>query len=226
MKKLLIVFLGIHLSACVTTRMSQERQAEKDRIKNTVESLQKDRADLDTKLDDWQNEMRQAVGRIEALEFEKEQQLKNIEAERLSLVEKEKAEAEREALYQKTLEDLNSQIKKLSEQVAVLTEDVKKLKSPPKKKSSPPKAKKKGNYTQAEEDFVNKRWKEAALNYQKYRELNPNGRRYTRSTYRMGVCFEELGLKDDAKAFYEEVISRLPNSTYAKQARDRLKKLK
>ena len=71
-----------------------------------------------------------------------------------------------------------------------------------------------------------KKFKDAILAYQKYRDGNPKGRHYGEATFKMGVCFQEMGLKDEAKVFYEEVISKFPGSKDAKKAAVRAKQLK
>ena len=55
--------------------------------------------------------------------------------------------------------------------------------------------------------------------------MNPKGKRYADATYKIGMSFQELKLKDDAKAFYQEVIQKFPKSSEAKKAEVRLKKL-
>jgi TolA-binding protein len=78
----------------------------------------------------------------------------------------------------------------------------------------------------AAEMFSGKKWKDAAAAFQKYREAFPKGKAYSDATYKIGVCFQELGLKDEAKSFYDEVVAKFPKSKEAKKARIRLKSLK
>jgi TolA-binding protein len=85
---------------------------------------------------------------------------------------------------------------------------------------------KKSAYDEGEELFHAKKWKESIVAYQKYRDVSPKGKSYADSTYKMGVAFQELGLKDEAKAFYEEVSTKFPKSMEAKKAAYRLKNLK
>jgi TolA-binding protein len=139
-------------------------------------------------------------------------------------------------LKDKQLEDQKLQayedaIRKLEAQVQSLTEDVKVLKNPPPVEVEPPAAsagKKggKGPYDAGEEQFTAKKWKEAIVSFQKYRDQNPKGKNYADATYKIGVCFQELGMKDEAKSFMEEVTAKFPNSKEAKKAVFRLKSLK
>lgn len=85
---------------------------------------------------------------------------------------------------------------------------------------------KSASFNQAEEAFKQKDWKKAILTYQKYRDDNPKGAKFAESTYKIGVSFQELGLKDEAKTFYDEVLTRYPQSDVAKKAKYRLSQMK
>lgn len=81
-------------------------------------------------------------------------------------------------------------------------------------------------YNQAEEMFKQKDWKKAILTYQKYRDDNPKGKMLPEATYKIGVSFQELGMKEEAKTFYEEVVAKYGQSEMAKKAKFRLGQLK
>lgn len=120
-------------------------------------------------------------------------------------------------------------LKKLEAQVLALSEELNKMKTaqatPAKGAPAKPKGTK-ANYDEGEALFNQKKWKDAILAYQKYRDANPKGKYYAPATYKMGVCFQELGMKSEAKVFFEEVISKFPSSKEAKKAGFRSKKLK
>ncbi len=82
------------------------------------------------------------------------------------------------------------------------------------------------SYQLAEAHFKNKDWKKAILSYQKYSEESPKGKFVADAKYKIGVSFQELGLKDEAIAFYEEVIAQFPNTETGKKARYRLSQIK
>jgi TolA-binding protein len=84
----------------------------------------------------------------------------------------------------------------------------------------------KSTYETAEANFQKKAWKDAIVEYQKYRDRNPKGRHYSESTYKIGVCFQELGMRDEAKSFYSEVIAKFPKTKSADKAKIRLKQIK
>lgn len=90
-----------------------------------------------------------------------------------------------------------------------------------------PKANVKSNpYDVAQEFFAKKEWKKAILSYQKYVDEFPKGKNVPEAKYRIGVCFQELGMKEEAAAFYEEVVAQHPKSDAGKRSKIRLSKLK
>lgn len=99
------------------------------------------------------------------------------------------------------------------------------------KESSAPKANAGGNnrvkgpFDQGEGLFAQKKWREAIMAYQNYRETQPKGTQYPEATYKIGVCFQELEMKTEAKAFFEEVVAKFPGSKESRKAQYRLKNL-
>ena len=68
-----------------------------------------------------------------------------------------------------------------------------------------------------------KKWKDAIVVFSKYRDQFPKGKKYADATYKIGVCFQELGMKEEAKPFLEEVVAKFPGTSEAKKASFRLK---
>jgi TolA-binding protein len=120
---------------------------------------------------------------------------------------------------------LQEGVGKLQDQMAQVMAELAALRSasPPEvaEKTSP-----KDSFQVAEDSFDKKDWKKAILNYNRFRDANPKSKKFAEATYKIGVCFQELGMKDEAKTFYDEVIGKYPNSSDAKKARTRLKSLK
>ena len=81
-------------------------------------------------------------------------------------------------------------------------------------------------FTKAESLFGKSQWKNAILEYNKYRENYPKGKNYSEATYKIGVCFQELKMQEDAKGFFQEVVEKYPKSKFAKSAKYRLNQLK
>lgn len=86
--------------------------------------------------------------------------------------------------------------------------------------------KKLGPYETAQELFDNKKWKEAILNYHKYTDESPKGKNVADAKYKIGVSFQELGMKEEAMAYFEEVVANYQSTDAGKKSKARLSKLK
>lgn len=194
-----------------TNRSPEQVQVSQNQIKKAEQAAQ---------LDDMDESLRSTVGRIEVLENEI-QQMKAVSPEE----EQNKMAAKKDidlkfATFEQALRALEVQVQNLKAEISGLKAS---------RSSSKPKVKKKakkGNFAGAQEAFSAKDWKKAILGYQKYRDLNPKGRWYSEATYKIGVSFQELNMKSEAKSFYQEVIAKFPKGKMAKKAKYRLKKLK
>ncbi len=80
-------------------------------------------------------------------------------------------------------------------------------------------------FGRGESYFKQKDWQKAISEYQLYREQYPKGKDYSEATYKIGVCFQELNMKSEAKVFYQEAVSKYPRSKAAKKSKFRLKQL-
>jgi TolA-binding protein len=63
------------------------------------------------------------------------------------------------------------------------------------------------------------------LQYDEYKKKAPKGKSIPEAIYKTGVCFQELGMKDEAKVFYQEITAKFPKSEFAKKAQIRLKSI-
>lgn len=81
---------------------------------------------------------------------------------------------------------------------------------------------KKNSFDIAEELFAKKEWKKSILLYQKFTEEFPKSKQIADAKYKTGVAFQELGLKDEALAFYEEVTVQYPQTAAGKKAKIRI----
>lgn len=90
------------------------------------------------------------------------------------------------------------------------------------------KAKKKpvGPYDKASGFYTKKKWEDAILAFEDYRKKSPKGKLYADATFKIGMSFKNLGMKQDAKAFFQEVVDRFPKSKVAKQAKAQIKAIK
>ncbi len=211
------------LTACDTflTRNDVKEAEQKRQMQDSVVHLQRNNADTNNRFADIESDLRTLNGRVEVVE------------NRMSVsgrdTEKQKANAEQaQAENTKKVQVLQDEVAKLSEQVNQLTAELTAIKSASAAdhESSAVAGGKKDLFTQADESFDKKDWRKAILNYQKFRDTNPKNKKFPEATYKMGVSFQELGMKDEAKTFLDEVVAKFPNSPEAKKAKVRLKNLK
>jgi len=210
---LLLTFV---LTGCLQTRTSQKELEEKQTLKKQLTTLQLTTADINARFQDIDEELRRLSGRIEAVEARTQQQLAQLS----STIEK-NDKAQFEAKLRERDEAYREELLKLQGEITRLKEQLSSIQAGQKRSSNS------GNpFATAEELFAKKAWRDAILNYEKYRSQNPKGKFFATATYKIGVCFQELGMNEEAAAFYEEVIAKFPKSKDAKQASSRLKKLK
>ena len=215
--RLLLIILSFSTSACLLTREDVKTAEERKRLVGDVTTIRKFNADTQVRFDEIQNEQRSLKGRIETIE---QQNQSKAESEKTGL----SSQEDRNKIYEETLKILEEKNKKTELELAQLRLELNNLK---RAKVSTSKGKRSGgNFTGAERAFSKKKWREAIVGYEKYRELNPKGKRYGVSTYKIGVCFQELGMKAEAKVFFEEVVSKFSKSKEYKKAKFRLSKLK
>lgn len=88
-----------------------------------------------------------------------------------------------------------------------------------------PKTKKKSEilYRLAESAFNGADYREAARRFQAVLDENSKSQWASWALLRQGECFDELEQKDNAKLFYQDVISEYPKSKAAKEAKEKLK---
>lgn len=180
--------------------------------------------------DDLFEQMRSLSGRVDAVENMAAQLNAN------SGLQKDSATKDRQALEQKFVA-YEDALKKLEVQIQALSEEVKQMKlaqaAPPPKPEKPAAGNGKADtktpnkaYEEGEALFTQKKYKEAILAYEKYRDQSKKGKFYADATYKMGACFQEMGMKDEARIFFNEVTEKFPGSKEAKKAAVRAKQLK
>lgn len=212
----LCLFFLVVQSGCLATRAELREGGEPKRTQ--VSAAQEKQAQTLARFDDYDSQFRQMNGRIDQIE----NQLNQIDA----------ANASRSQQEQKLRDDMDRRFKvyeealtRLDSQVNALSEEIKNLQSKPQAKAEvvTPKG---GSFQAAEAAFDSKDWRSAILEYENYRKENPKGKNLALATYKIGVSFQELGKKEEAKVFYEEVVAKFPGSKDAKKASQRLKSMK
>jgi TolA-binding protein len=221
MKYLLLVAAMMSLAGCLKTRNEVRDGDNRQVMQQQVISMQKANADSGNRVADIEEEMRNLNGRVEIAENRANQAnaalenaLKNSQAQTAESGQKVNLLQEALTKQEAQLAAMHAELQALkAERAAVVAE----------KEAA---ATKKNAYEAAQEFFEKKNWKQAILNYQKSRDENPKGKQFADATYKIGVSFQELGMKDEAKTFYDEVIAKYPKSEEARRAKIRLKGLK
>jgi TolA-binding protein len=211
----------LSLTACENflTRADVREAEQKKQMQDTVVHLQKNTADTNNRFSDIEADLRNLNGRVEVVENRVSQGNQDRDKQKANL---EQTNAENG----KKLQVLQEEVTKLTEQVGALTAEMTAMKSAAHEAAAAPPTAKKDLFEQGEENFDKKDWKKAILNYQKFRDSNPKSKKFPEATYKIGVSFQELGMKDEARTFLDELVAKYPNSPEAKKARVRLKNLK
>jgi TolA-binding protein len=78
-------------------------------------------------------------------------------------------------------------------------------------------------FLRAEAYFAAKDYKKAIVDYSKFPEKYTRSSYMPKALYKIGQSFEQLGMKDDARGFYQELVEKHPKSPEAKKARSKIK---
>lgn len=195
------------------TRTDVREVEQKKQIQDQVSTLQRSTADVSGRFSEIEEDLRRMAGRVEVLEA----RLAQSSSDREKIMQ---ASNSQSSDLNKKINILQEEISRLDGQISALTAEAAKPASGNSQSSA-----KKNDFDQAEMYFDAKEWRRAILSYQKYRDGNPKGKNLAEATYKIGVCFQELGLKDEAKTFYDEVVAKHPKSAEAKRAKTRLSSL-
>lgn len=222
MKNLIfIAILSLATTGCLATRDQLKQQDTKRETQQQVIAQQQ------AQYSDLEGEIRGLNGRIASLE----NSLGAAGAEKRNLesrFENERAQMEaRLKIYEEALTKMENQYLSLSQKVEALQISGASVKSSDKAEKEDKAPTKKGKvnfFAQGEEEFKKKSFRQAIVSYQKYREANPKGSDYAEATYKMGLSFQELKMKDEATPFFNEVVEKFPKSKAADKAKLRLKK--
>lgn len=206
------------ISGCLKTRTDVRETEERQAVQSQVTVMQKNNADALTRFSEMDEDMRGLRGRVEVLENTLSKKESDLESQK-------KAYGELNSDATRKLMVLQEEVGKLSAQVAALQAEMAGLRAE-KSAGEATKSSQTGTWETAQKFVNEKEWKKAILSLQKYRDENPKGRHLPLATYYMGVSFQELNMDDEAKTFFEELISKYPSSTEAKKAKARMKSSK
>lgn len=237
----LLTALALQLSGCLKTRaelrgdddggatLQKQTAVQQRREKESVVREVKPPPPPAPKADEYDEQIRNLNGRLDTAESRVQQLLAEREAERnaksqAELSDKQNADKKFQA-YEEALTKMENEVKSLNEEIA-------RLKAPP-PAPAPAAGNGKGDkgdkstpFDDAEAQFNAKKYKESIVLYQKYRDTYPKGKMFLEATYKIGYAFQELGMKDEARSFFEEVVAKAPKSKEAKKASFRMKTLK
>ena len=178
-------------------------------------------ATVATRFEEYDEQLRLITGRLDVLE-------NNSGVANANQVTDAQAKAAEKLKIDEHFAVFEEALKKLQTELETLAADFEKSKGPPALPvpAAPVAAKGRADFDEGEALFMTKRWKEAVVAYQRYRDANPKGAKYAAATLKIGMAFQELGLKDESRAFYDEVTAKFPRGAEAKKATQRLKSLK
>ena len=212
------------LSSCLQTRNDMKEAEQKQVLQRQVVDLQKTNADSSSRFSELDEQMRYLTGRVETVENKLQVEDQNSVKSNKNQSDTVNDLKQKMASVQEELIRMEAQLAQLSAELAAMKADHAAQSARDTVKAAT--AEKKDTYQTAQDLFKQKDWQKAVIEYSKYRDKNPQGKYYADATYKIGVCFQELGMKDDAKTFYQEVATRFPNSEDARRAKSRLKSLK
>ena len=207
------------LSGCLKTRSQVEQQEQTEsqgnkQAQNQNEAQAEEKPPIDEK-----ELLRQTMGKVEVLEAE----IAQLKLAQKTGPQNGSVDPEKFRLMQEIVVKMEAKVSAMdTEKQAALAEAAAKATQA----EEAAKLSKFNSYQIAEANFKNKEWKKAILSYQKYSEESPKGKSVADAKYKIGVSFQELGLKDEAIAFFEEVIAQFPASETGKKARYRLSLIK
>lgn len=222
-----IAAASLFLTGCLKTRNEVKSSEQRQVMAQQVTTLQRSNADVANRFADLEEQMRNLNGRVDVVENQFGQGRAGMDEVLRSNQQKNAEMNQRVMLLQEALTKMESQLFQVTNDLNALRQERAAAAAAASAAASErAKQAKRSPYDVAQEHFDNKEWKQSILNFQKYRDENPKGSKFADATYKIGVSFQELGMKDEAKTFYDEVINKFSKSDEARRAKIRLKSLK
>lgn len=215
------LFLSSLLTGCLKTRNDVRENEQSQVMQQQVVTLQRTNADVTSKFSEIEEQMRELNGRVDIVENKLGKNDSNIESSMKAAHQQNQDLNQKVVLLQEALTKMEADVHALSAEIQAVKAE--------KAASNAERAAKqaKADVLDMGRDFFEKKdWKQSILNFQKYRDDHPKGKNFAEATYKIGVAFQELGMTDEAKTFYDEVVSKFPKTDEARRAKTRLKGLK
>lgn len=218
---LLLPFIALFSVSCVSLKPRSNSAALKYKKEPPiVQQLRIENANLKTKNSDYEAQIREYSGKVEELQIRLDR-AQSSSSQRLG---QENAEL---AAYKESVAVLLKEKKELQAEIAKLKLDNQST------NSKLQMANKSINEHMDSGDalFDDKKWTEAITEFQAYRDKAKksnltNTEDFALATYKIGVCFQELKMKQEAKTFYNSVLKKNAQTKAAKYAKYRLENLK
>jgi tol-pal system protein YbgF len=228
----LTLILTVGSSGCLKTRSQLKDDSDPEPVPSKVEPVQTQGGYA---VDEIKQEMTRLTGRIEDLEHAKnadapkrDEQLKELEnrvheleqAQMAALEAIKKIQAEmplpdQVELYQKAKDDFKN--KNYDETIQSLNQYL---------KNSNGKFYEDGVFLRGESYYAQKNYKKAIVDYSKFPEKMTHSPYMPKALLKIGRSFEAMGSKEDAAAFYQQLIDDYPKSSEAKEAKKRITRKK
>jgi TolA-binding protein len=213
------------LSGCLQTRNEVRENEHRHVIQQQVSTLQQTNANVSNRFAEIEEEMRSLHGRVEVIENKMDQSHSILEGTLKSNKQQGQDMNEKLSALQDALVKMEKEMNTLSAEFQAFKANVVVQASAPSVERNNHQLRK-DSFELAQDLFIKKDWKQAILQFEKYREEKPKGPHFSDATYKIGVSFQELGMDSESKVFFEEVISKFPKSDDARRAKIRLKSLK
>lgn len=237
----LFVFCLLALSGCLKSRFQIREQGEEPEVAKPIPAkVQEVEPQGHYAVDELRGEITRLTGRLEELERARQESAQDAQKESQLKEENRKLEARIAELEQAQIQMIEA-IKKFQESKPVSAseshESFEKAKalfdasnydgaveafSQYLKRSKAPKAEA-ATFYRAESYFHLKQYKKAIVDYSQFTEKYNRSRHLPAALLKIGLSFEALTMKDDAKGFFQEVVDKFPKSAEAKKARAKLK---
>jgi TolA-binding protein len=217
--------LAAGLTGCLETRSGVKELEEKQVLRKQVTTLQQSTADVTTRFSEIEEDLRKTNGRSEQLDARMTQIKDRAEKNDFALEAKLKEHEAKLAAFREELQKMQTELNDVRASNQALQAAIQAGAASGSSGGGSASGGGGSAFDRGEAKFDAKSWKDAIFAYEEYRKASPKGKHFAAATYKIGVCFQELGMVDDAKPFYEEVISKAGKSKEADRARTRLKAL-
>ncbi len=220
MKTVLPLIIMFFISGCVSLKPRSSSVNPYKKESPLVQKLRVENANLKSQITEYEAQIRDYSGKVEELQIRLDRDQKSS-AQRLG---QENAEL---GAYKESVAALIKEKKDLADKVTKLQLENQESQLKLKKANMSLK----DLMSLGDGYFDDKKWTKAVAEYQVYREKAKSVNQtktedYALATYKIGVCFQELNLKQEAKTFYKSVVKQNAETKAAKYAKYRLEKLK